>query len=196
MEIKLRKLRYIRHAWFRPQLLVLAESSLSPLRPLPTTLPTILGMSEPQTVDVSGLSLQQLADIRKQLEAEVDHLSESSYEIRRVLAKFMDCSQSVKQASTRASEGSEIMVPLTESLYVPGRMEDAGSFLVDVGTNYYVEKNGDDTVKFFDDKVRTLSKNLIDLDKLLNEKVTTLRNLDIIYKEKFQKELKEAKPDN
>jgi len=153
-------------------------------------------MSEPQTVDVSGLSLQQLADIRKQLEAEVDHLSESSYEIRRVLAKFMDCSQSVKQASTRASEGSEIMVPLTESLYVPGRMEDAGSFLVDVGTNYYVEKNGDDTVKFFDDKVRTLSKNLIDLDKLLNEKVTTLRNLDIIYKEKFQKELKEAKPDN
>lgn len=152
-------------------------------------------MSE-QAVDASGLSLQQLAEVRKQLEAEVDHLSESSVEIRRVLAKFMDCSQSVKQVSTQAQDGAEIMVPITQSLYVPGRMENTGKFLVDVGTNYYVEKTGDDTVKFFDNKVGTLSKNLVDIDKLLKEKASMLRGLDAVYKEKFQAELKQAKPES
>lgn len=34
----------------------------------------------------------------------------------------------------------EILVPLTSSLYVKGRLADREKVLVDVGTGYYVEK--------------------------------------------------------
>lgn len=145
-------------------------------------------MSE-QKIDITTLSLQQLSEIRKSLEAEIDHLSQSSAELRQVLAKFIDCGQSVKTASAKANEGSDIMVPLTSSLYVPGKMSNTNSFIVDVGTNYYVEKNAEDAIKFFDNKVETLNKNLVDLGKLLEDKVTTLRNMDMVYKEKFRQEL-------
>jgi prefoldin alpha subunit len=33
-----------------------------------------------------------------------------------------------------------ILVPLTNSLYVPGKLTDAENVLVDVGTGYYVKK--------------------------------------------------------
>lgn len=148
-----------------------------------------------QNFDVSTLPLQQLAEIRKQLEAEVDHLSQSSTELRQVLGKFIDCSQSVKVAAEKAIEGAEIMVPLTSSLYVPGK---AGSskFIVDVGTNYYVEKTAEEAEQFFERKIKTLNQNLVDLEKLLTERVTTLRNIDAVYKTKFREALEKAEKEN
>jgi hypothetical protein len=32
-----------------------------------------------------------------------------------------------------------MMVPLTQSLYAPGRVGDSGKVLVDIGTGYFVE---------------------------------------------------------
>ena len=37
--------------------------------------------------------------------------------------------------------GSKIMLPLTQSLYVPGRVAGGGAVLVDIGTGYYAEKS-------------------------------------------------------
>ena len=39
--------------------------------------------------------------------------------------------------------GRSILVPLTSSLYVPGKLKNAGKVLVDVGTGYYIEKARD-----------------------------------------------------
>ncbi len=36
--------------------------------------------------------------------------------------------------------GKELLVPLTSSLYVPGKLTDVESVVVDVGTGYYVKK--------------------------------------------------------
>ena len=39
-----------------------------------------------------------------------------------------------------ASKGKQILVPLTSSLYVPGKLADVENVIVDVGTGYYVKK--------------------------------------------------------
>ena len=36
--------------------------------------------------------------------------------------------------------GKPILVPLTSSLYVSGKLKNAGKVLVDIGTGYYIEK--------------------------------------------------------
>lgn len=48
-------------------------------------------------------------------------------------------------------------VPLTQSLYVPGRVVEPDKMLVDVGTGYYVEKDQQKTVEFLERKVRYAS---------------------------------------
>lgn len=44
-------------------------------------------------------------------------------------------------------------VPLTQSLYVPGRIVEADKMLVDVGTGYFVQKDQQKTAEFLGRKV-------------------------------------------
>lgn len=39
------------------------------------------------------------------------------------------------------SEGRHVMVPLTSSIYVPGRLADTKKVLIDIGTGFFVEKS-------------------------------------------------------
>ena len=66
-------------------------------------------------------------------------------------------------------------MPLTQSLYVPGQLADTSSVIVDVGTGFYVEKSTADAIKFYNGKVDDLSKNLGDLEKVVQGKNENLR---------------------
>lgn len=138
------------------------------------------------SVDIKDLSTEQLGEVRKQLEAEVEHLAESFLQLRQAQAKFTQCSQCVRQASESANNGSELLVPLSASLYVPGKMAEVNKFIVDIGTDYFVEKNAEDAVKFFNAKVETLNHNLVDLDRIVNEKMAALQQVEDIFKKKLE----------
>jgi prefoldin alpha subunit len=87
----------------------------------------------------------------------------------------------------------EVLVPLTSSLYVKGRLTDREKVLVDVGTGFYVEKvrhlvfggvlavlmillqTASKAVAFYDDKVKGLEANLQELEKIVQTKSTQLR---------------------
>lgn len=143
-------------------------------------------------MDIQDLSVQQLAEVRQQLEAELEHLSESFTQLRQAQGKFRDCIDSVKTASRDGEEGKDILVPLTASLYVPGQMKNVDKYVVDVGTDYFVEKNAADAVKLFENKCETLNKNLVDLDKLVNEKMRGLQTVEEFFKKKYAESQKAA----
>jgi hypothetical protein len=75
----------------------------------------------------------------------LEHLTTSHAKLRAAQAKFRDCVNSINYGVTgSAKKGTdgrdEILVPLTSSLYVKGRLTDREKVLVDVGTGFYVEK--------------------------------------------------------
>lgn len=45
-----------------------------------------------------------------------------------------------KLTKTEIPTDKPILVPLTTSLYVPGKLADTENVIVDVGTGFYVEK--------------------------------------------------------
>ena len=47
----------------------------------------------------------------------------------------------------------QFQVPLTQSLYVPGRIVEADKMMVDVGTGYFVQKDQQKTAEFLGRKV-------------------------------------------
>ena len=51
------------------------------------------------------------------------------------------------------------MIPLTESLYVPGTIQDPTRVLVDLGTGFYAEKNVKDAVALMDRKMKLVDVN-------------------------------------
>ena len=72
--------------------------------------------------------------------------------------------------TTYLETGTPILVPLTPSLYVPGKLASTETVLVDIGTGFYVEKTPPAAQDFYKRKVEELGKNLVDLEKIVQGK--------------------------
>ena len=92
---------------------------------------------------------------------------------------------------------SEILVPLTNSLYCRGRLPSTSKVLVDIGTGFYVEKvramiyeavfgepssnsyqETPSARAFYEDKISSLGKNLRDLENIIQQKIDTAQTVD------------------
>lgn len=56
--------------------------------------------------------------------------------------------------------GKEILVPLTDSMYVPGRLADLEHVMVDIGTGYFVEKTIEDAQNYFSRRVAYVTEQI------------------------------------
>jgi hypothetical protein len=90
---------------------------------------------------------------------ELSHLTNSFAQLKQAQAKFRSCIESAKEVK-RENKGTSstylrvwrartrltifrdktVLVPLTSSLYVPGKLRDVENVIIDVGTGYYVQK--------------------------------------------------------
>ncbi|EON61361.1 hypothetical protein W97_00575 [Coniosporium apollinis CBS 100218] len=130
-----------------------------------------------QTIDLAALSVQQLSQLKKQLDSELEHLTTSFQSLSRAQAKFKDCLKSISDGLTAKKADSPILVPLTPSLYVPGRLMDVSTVLVDVGTGFYVEKSTADAQDFYKRKIEDLGRNLKELEAIVQGKG---KNLSVV----------------
>lgn len=96
-------------------------------------------------VNLGSLSSQQLRALQSRISSELEHLTSSHAKLRAAQSKFRDCVRSINEgvvgSQKKGTDGrDDILVPLTSSLYVKGKMADREKVLVDVGTGFYVEK--------------------------------------------------------
>ncbi|KIO32426.1 hypothetical protein M407DRAFT_241477 [Tulasnella calospora MUT 4182] len=125
-------------------------------------------MSQTQ-VSVTDLDLPQLAEVKKQLDEELSHLSSSFAQLSKAQAKFKACIENVAEVNPN-NKGKAILVPLTSSLYVPGKLKDPEHVIIDVGTGYYVKKSRDDARKHYQKKADFVKSNLEKLQETIEKK--------------------------
>ncbi|PLB37460.1 prefoldin subunit 5 [Aspergillus candidus] len=133
------------------------------------------GGAPPGAVNLGSLSSQQLRALQSRISSELEHLTSSHAKLRAAQSKFRDCVRSINEgvvgSSKKGTDGrDDILVPLTSSLYVKGKMADREKVLVDVGTGFYVEKTPAKAIAFYDDKVKVLEANLTELEKIVQTK--------------------------
>jgi len=137
-----------------------------------------------QTVDLSSLSTQQLSQIKKQLDDELEHLTNSFSQLKTAQAKFRECLKSICDGVSPTVQNKPILVPLTTSLYVPGTLADTQNVIVDVGTGFYIEKSTSDATKFYNGKVDELGGSLKDLENIVQGKSNNLRVVEDVLRQK------------
>lgn len=82
------------------------------------------------------------------------------------------------------SKSDNLLVPMTSSLYLPGKVAEKDKYLVDIGTGYFVEKNAKDATKVYQKKFTKLgedSKKLRDILVLKNE---SINNINMVLRKK------------
>jgi len=86
-----------------------------------------------------------------------------------MLSRFQESGDSLVKL-TPDNQDNEILVPLTGSMYVPGKLSNPNKVLVDVGTGYYLEKDIEPAKEYFTKKVKYVSEQIEKVQGIGNEK--------------------------
>jgi len=138
-----------------------------------------------QQIDLTTLPLDTLAQVKKQLDDELEHLTTSFSKLRQAQTRFRECITSVRNGVNDECAGKTLLIPLTTSLYVPGELSSTEHVLVDVGTGYYVEKSTADAIGFYTAKVDVLAKSLAELEKVVTQKGQNVRVVEEVIRRRM-----------
>ncbi len=134
-------------------------------------------------VPIEKLTIEQLNYVGQQIEKEIKNYSQYYSSLRAVNNKYLDNKEYIKQL--KEYKDKEILVPMTSSLYIPGKCSDVKKLTVEIGANFFVETTVEKALKFCDRKLENLKVNMENIDKLIQEKNDQLNvvNQNLIEKQ-------------
>jgi prefoldin alpha subunit len=127
------------------------------------------------TISLDNRSLEELHTLKKQQEQQLQSLTQRFAQLRAAAARLHASDRAI---SEMGSEGNPILVPLTESLYVPGKIRNPDNLLVEIGTGYFVEKSRSDASDFLQRKLSLVDANSENLTSAIQ---TVRMNLDSLH---------------
>ncbi|CAE6444564.1 putative prefoldin subunit 5 [Rhizoctonia solani] len=143
-------------------------------------------MSQPQQqINVADLELPQLAEVKKQLDDELTHLTNSFAQLKAAQSKFRGCLDNVGEIKPE-NASKTLLIPLTNSLYVPGKLVNTENVIVDIGTGYYVSKTRAEATKYYQTKVDFITTNLNTLQSTIETKQQNMNYLLQVMQSKAQ----------
>ena len=114
--------------------------------------------------------LQELAQLKKRTEDDIKTILDSFNGFRFLHKKFEEARVLIKNVSEQKAEEAEILVPLSNSLFIPGRIADTNKFIVDIGTGYYAERDGPQAMQHCDNTIEFIKSNGDKMAKEINSK--------------------------
>ncbi|KAJ2973791.1 hypothetical protein NQ176_g6407 [Zarea fungicola] len=144
-----------------------------------------MSSGERETVNLDTLEPQQLAQVKKQLDEELDHLTSSFQQLHGAQTKFKECLRCVNTRSESSKSSNAVLVPLTNSLYVRGELTNTETVLVDVGTGFLVEKKLKSAATFYESKIKELTNSLRELEAIVQQKQMNVRTIEEVLRHKM-----------
>ncbi|KAJ6637980.1 putative prefoldin subunit 5 [Pseudolycoriella hygida] len=126
-----------------------------------------------EQIDLTKLSIQQLQQLKMEFESELSVFQDSLQTLKMAKTKFAGSKEALEQINPTWKD-KEILVPLTGSMYVPGIVKQVDSFIIDVGTGYYAEKDLESSKDYFQRKVDYVQEQMDKIDVLGLQKTKVL----------------------
>ncbi|XP_053672036.1 probable prefoldin subunit 5 [Anopheles nili] len=148
-----------------------------------------------QQIDLNTLNLQQLTQLKNQLDQELSIFQESLNTIKIARSKYSASKEALEQFKADWNE-KQILVPLTGSMYVPGTIKDANNVIIEIGTGYYVENDLENAKAFFKRRVEYVQEQLEKIEMMGIEKSKIRDTIREVMEKKlalFSKELQKKR---
>lgn len=142
-----------------------------------------MSTGQQRKIDLTQLQPQQIIEFRKSTEEEVNHFTQSLQALQTAQSKLKDCITSVENMEN--SKGGELLVPLTSSLYLPGKIAQKDEYLVDIGTGYFVGKLATETKLVYENKINKLNEDSKKLKDILVQKNDILNSINLVLRNKM-----------
>ena len=128
-------------------------------------------------MDVGAMSVEQLQSIRGQLEDEVQDLRRQLQALYGVKNRLFSAKTAVDQLVRPESDGKELLIPLTSSLYVPGKIVDPNKVIVELGTGYFCEKTSEGAKAIIERKITLVNSSIDAIESTL---LTKSKHIDTV----------------
>merc|ERR1712196_39742 len=112
---------------------------------------------------------QKMQAFHDQISQDLQVIAQSIGNFKLVQAKYISAKESLKSVEPEAA-GKEMMVPITESLYVNSKVKGDGKVVIELGTGYFVEKTISRAREFFDRKIDFVTKRMSELQNVARGK--------------------------
>eukprot|EP00934_Nitzschia_sp_Nitz4_P007613 Nitzschia sp. Nitz4//scaffold8_size234185//110578//111072//NITZ4_001261-RA/size234185-processed-gene-0.114-mRNA-1//1//CDS//3329559818//7603//frame0 len=142
------------------------------------------GQPGSSSVTLDSMSLEELNTLKQQEEQRLQALMGRFQQLRAAAARLNASISAVNELSP-ASEGKQVMVPLTESVYVPGKIRDPSHTLVELGTGFYAEKTSKETAAFLDRKLKLVDANSDNITKAVQATRQNIESLTMTMQGKL-----------
>ena len=142
-----------------------------------------LAKEKVREVPIEKLTIDQLNYVGQQIEKDIKHYSQYYSSLRVVNNKYLDNKEYIKLL--KDYKDKEILVPMTSSLYIPGKCADVKKLTIEIGANFFVETTIEKAEKFCDRKIESLKTNMDEIDKIIQQKNDQLNvvNQNLIEKQ-------------
>uniref|UniRef100_A0A0A9ZEP8 Prefoldin subunit 5 n=1 Tax=Lygus hesperus TaxID=30085 RepID=A0A0A9ZEP8_LYGHE len=126
--------------------------------------------SPSQVVNLDTYKPQELKELHNNLTQELQLLMNNLNTMKLALNKYKASKEALTILDSQKDEEKETLVPLTSSLYIPGKISHINSVLVDIGTGYFAEKTIPSSLKFLDERIDHVVKNVQTIQNAVNDK--------------------------
>lgn len=135
-----------------------------------------------QPIPINALPVEKLREISANVESRCENLADAIAQLNGALSRYDEIRESLNYVE--GSDGREILVPLTDSLYAPGRMEDRTKVIVDIGTGFFAEKTVADAKSFVERKRDFVRKQIAELEEQLDTQSRNLEQITLVLSAK------------
>eukprot|EP01083_Nonionella_stella_P084551 234108_1 len=138
-------------------------------------------------IPVAQLPIQTLRQLQQQVKDQHEYISRNLATLKMARNRF-NGSKVILDSYTESNNNKETLIPLTDSLYVPGYLHTK-TVMVDLGVGYFAERTPKQAQEYFDRKVKFVQAKVDQLTQKMNEAENSKEQIEGVLREKIQSEL-------
>lgn len=138
-----------------------------------------------EAVNIATLGPQQLNVLREQLSQEVDDLADSHATLGRLALRSSSAARAVETLG-ESKKDQAVLLPLTQSLYVKGKVADTERVMVSIGTDYYVEMTVEKAADYCRRRTTFLQQQQQGVQKAAQERQKALNQVTNVLQQKIR----------
>jgi prefoldin alpha subunit len=102
-----------------------------------------------------------------------------------ILQKFEYSKVIIREMIKEENKDSEMLMQITNYLYIPGRIKENKKFLVEIGTGYYAEYEGEKAIEYYDRKIKYTKESNDRIKKEMDEKREFIGKVNVMLQKKM-----------
>ena len=135
-------------------------------------------------IDIMSLDLQQLSALKTQFENELNEIGRQLEALHGARNRFLSSKVAVEQVQGY-DDNSQVMIPLANSLYVPGTIVDSNKYLMELGTGYFCEKSGEASIALIERKTQLVVDSMKKIEEVGMSKRQQLSGVEQVMRLKL-----------